>query len=159
MNELSLNDYRTQANSIGIFVQKAYRDELLRNRKFATRKTYNSIDYEIEITHRQIRIVITANQSLLFIESGRRRGAKLPVKNVGGRFELVDELQEWVEAVNYTGSHYLLARGISLRGIKGVPITDMVLKRISKDIDQMFVDIFKELAVNALVRQTKRIFT
>lgn len=151
--------YRNEVETIAKLVQQEYRDELRRNRKYVTRKTYNSIDYEIEIKDGCIRIGIYANESLLFIESGRRKGAKLPVKKTVNGFELVDELQEWVEAVRFTGSYYLLARAISKKGIKGVPITDLVLQRIGADVDRMLFDLLKDLATTTLVNLTKKIYT
>lgn len=152
-----LDQYQAPAAEIGIFTQEAFKEELIRNKKFATRKTVNSIEYEVIINANSISVKIFSNISLVFIESGRRKGAKLPVKKTANGFELVDELKEWVEAVNFTGSYFLLARKISERGIKGVPITDLVLQRIGKDIDRMFVEMFKDIAVSTLVRQMKKI--
>lgn len=129
-----------------------YRAELIKVRKVVTRKTYESIAGRDDVTTNKVLIQITANESLFFIISGRRRGAKLPVRKVGDRFELVPDLQEWKVAVGYRGSDYVLARGISERGIEGIPITTMVLDatrdKIRVIVTESLARIFAESVAN-----------
>lgn len=113
---------------------RQYQETLTRNRKVATRKTVESVTGEADVTTNEVNIKITANQSLFFIISGRRRGAKLPVRRVGDRFELFPDLQEWKVAVGFRGNDYVLARAISEKGIEGVPITNMVLDAVGDDV-------------------------
>jgi len=115
-------------------LRRAYQDTLLQNKKVVTRKTYNSIEVDWRVENGVMRQTVSARESLLFIIKGRRPGAKLPVKKTEKGFELVDELAEWVVAVGFGGSHYLLARKIARDGIKGVPITDMALQQIKREI-------------------------
>lgn len=133
--------------------------QLVDARKVATKRTINSIQYEIAIQGDNIKITITADKSLLFIESGRRKGAKLPVKNVNGKFELVDRLQEWVDAVGYTGSHYLLAKGISERGIKPTNIINAAVDKISDEISDLLAEYAATNAIDLIGSQVNKLFT
>lgn len=121
-----------------------YQAVLLENRKFATRKTYNSIRGDRTTTSNRSVIRIYADKALDFIISGRRPGARLPVVKVGDKFELVPELKEWVRAVGFQGPPYLLARKIAERGIKGVPITAIVLQRTEQKIRDMIGEFYAE---------------
>lgn len=146
------------ANKIGDLLKKAYQLVLLENKKFATKKTFNSIEYEFEVLTTGIKVSIYAAESLVFIESGRRRGAKLPVQKTPNGFELVFELQEWVDEVGYTGSHFYLAKLISERGIKGVPITDLVLKKIADDLDELVLSLYAGALKEFIQKEIQSIF-
>lgn len=113
---------------------REYKLVLLENRKVATAKTFQSIRGESSTTENKAIARIYARESLTFIQSGRRPGAKLPVQRTADGFELVPLLQEWVRAVGFTGNYYLLARKIAERGIKAVPITAIVLERTRTEI-------------------------
>lgn len=68
----------------------------------ATRQTFNSIQKRVVgNSSRQMERAIVANPALKFIISGRRRGAKMPVRRVGtgkrggGIFEPLPEMLKW----------------------------------------------------------------
>lgn len=152
------NDTIMQLESAGEILVDLYKNTLVQNRKFATKKTHRSIEYKIIISPTEIKIQILSNISLLFIEKGRRKGAKLPVKKVGGKFELVDELKEWVKAVGYGGSHYVLAKRISERGIKGTPITAIVIAKLGNKLDKLISEYFAEQEIIFLRKEMRSIF-
>lgn len=143
---------------VGTIAVKGYKDTLRKYKKYATKKTHDSIEYEISINDKELSVKIFAAKSLIYIEFGRRKGAKLPVQKVNGSFELVPELKEWVKAVGYGGSHYYLAKIISERGIKAIPITDIVIQTIEKEIQEIMIDWFKIETVNKMISTVKRNF-
>ena len=148
----------TVLNRIGTLFVDEYQQTLVKARKVATRKTIISIDYELTITSTFVKVTITADKSLLFIEKGRRKGAKRPVKKVGDKFELVEPLQEWVRAVGYTGSEYLLAKGISERGIEPTKITEIVVERIDKELRELLNEYAAEKMTAYLDARLSEIF-
>lgn len=135
-----------------------YRSTLLRFRKVATRKTFESIAGESDVTTNEVVIKIKANESLLFIISGRRKGAKLPVRKVGDRFELFPDLQEWKVAVGFKGNDYILARAISEKGIKGIPITDMVLEAVQDEITRLITERLARATLNNIANEIRQSF-
>lgn len=132
-----------------------YRTTLIQNKKVATRKTIESLRGDQDATENRIILKINANESLLFIISGRRKGAKLPVRKVSGRFELVPELREWKIAVGYRGADYILAKGISERGIEGIDITAMVIEKTRNKINELILKRFAAMVRDQAVDQIK----
>ena len=132
-----------------------YRETLIQYKKVATRKTIESLIGDQDVTTNSLVIKIRARESLFFIISGRRKGAKLPVRKVNGRFELVPELREWKIAVGYRGSDYVLARGISERGIRGVPITSIVLKNVQDKVNELILRRFAAIVQEETVERIK----
>jgi len=114
---------------ISVILEDELKGILVQYKKLATKKTYNSVRPESDVTINRANIKVFALESLQFIVSGRRPGAKLPVRKNGDQFELVPELQEWVRAVSFTGSYFLLARSIARRGIKGIPVVDLMMEK------------------------------
>lgn len=154
-----IEDGKVVGRDVGDLIVTVYQDVLEASKKVATRKTYRSIRYEVEVSIEKISIKIYASESLVFIEKGRRKGAKLPVQKVNGKFELVDELKDWVVAVNYTGSHYILAKRISERGIIGVPITAQVIERIGEKIDSLLKDYTIAIIKTQFVQDIQSIYS
>ena len=151
---LSLRALEQIGQEVLTILLNEYRETLTQYKKVATRKTIESLRGEQDATTNRIILKVTANESLFFIISGRRKGARLPVRKVGDKFELVTELQEWKVAVGYRGADYILAKGISERGIKGIPITSIVLQnkkqKILELITRRFADISQEALVNTI---------
>lgn len=132
-----------------------YRTTLIQYKKVATRKTIQSLRGDQDATTNKVIIKINANESLFFIISGRRKGAKLPVRKVNGQFELVPELREWKVAVGYRGADYILAKGISERGIKGIPITSIVLEKVQDRINELILRRFAVIVRDQAINQIK----
>lgn len=141
MTELNLLPPLKQTGEILV---SSIKETLKLFRKVATRKTIRSVRYEVEIGNGKATVTVWAEKSYQYILSGRRKGAKRPVRKVGNKFVLVQELLEWTKAVNYTGSHYLLAKGISERGIKGVPITKIALGKVEKEVIEIITKYVSE---------------
>lgn len=158
MKILDENTGQILGQKVGILYVDEYKGVLTDYKKVATARTIRSISYEIIIRSNGVRIKIQADKGLFFIESGRKKGGKLPVRKTADGFELFPRLQEWVEAVGYGGSHYLLAKGISERGIKGIPITEIVLQQIAQEVDRLVVNIVREEVVQNLIRELKIIY-
>lgn len=141
MTELALLKPLTKTGEV---IVESVKDTLRLFRKVATRKTIRSIRYEVSIKEGIATVSIWAIEEYRYILSGRRKGAKRPVRKVGNKFVLVENLLEWTKAVNYTGSHYLLAKGISERGIKGIPITKIALQKVEKEIEQIITEYMRD---------------
>lgn len=127
--ELKLFEIDELVNEVSMIMEDNLKDILLKYRKFATKKTYSSVRSEDDTTENRAVIRLLALESLRFIVSGRRPGAKLPVRKTGDGFELVPELKEWVKAVGFTGHYFLLARSIARKGVKGVPIVELMIEK------------------------------
>jgi hypothetical protein len=136
-------------NTIGSILISKYRDVIKRTKKVATGKTIAGIKIEGSTTGITASIKVIAPKSLQHIEKGRRKGAKLPVRKVGDRFELVPALEEWKRAVGYKGSDYMLAKGISERGIKPTPITQNVIKESAAPLLSITTLYFSEIVANS----------
>lgn len=132
---------------------------LLRNGKRATGKTIESIRGETEATATSIKIRIKGKKSLLFVITGRRKGAPLPVRKVGSRFELFPELKAWKQAIGFSGADFLLARAISKKGIPPLPLPSLIVQEnrslIISEITQIYVREVGQVAGN-IVRQNFR---
>ncbi len=151
------NTSQILGEKVGTLYVEAYQDVLSEYRKVATGKTIKSISYRITLLPNGVNIKIQADKGLFFIQTGRRKGAKLPVRKTATGFELFPQLQEWVEAVGYTGSHYLLARSISEKGIKGIPITEIVIQQLAQQVNALILQTIGQHAMQNLVREVRGI--
>lgn len=122
------NHFRQAMTETANVTKSAFETILQSKKKVATRKTINSLEIETTPYGFQVK----SNKSLLFIERGRKKGAKRPVYKSGGVFKLFPDLEEWKVAVDYQGSDYMLAKGISERGIPATPILDPVSQMVEK---------------------------
>lgn len=86
---------------------------LRNNGKVVTGKTAQSIRGESERGKEGIDILIYGSEGLEYIISGKPANTKMPVKKVGGRFELLGSLKDWKAIVGFGGSDFLLARAIA----------------------------------------------
>lgn len=156
--EFKIENGELLAKKIGTLVLDEYRTVLEQNSKIATRKTYNSLKYIFEVKKDSLKVFISANESLFFIENDKRANTKLPVKRDGDKFVLVDELQDWVKAVSFQGNHYLLARAIAKKFRRGIPITAIVFDRITNEIYRLIQEFFIEAQRVQIVGSLRNIY-
>lgn len=119
------------------------------NNKVATGKTVDSINITRTIGEQYYRFEIGIGGGYPYIVGGRRAGEPPPPNK---------ELQEWANAVGFTGRIPSLAFFISKKGIEAVdlqtPIEDSI-KRVVESSD--FTDAFKEYIIEELQRQLQQI--
>lgn len=100
-------------NDIGNEITDNYKSELQRNKKIATGKLYNSIDYKIIKDDKSIKLIFIAEDYFLEVEEGRKAGGKMPPLN---------KIKEWMRTKGIINRDpYIIARSISLKGIRSVP--------------------------------------
>lgn len=100
-------------NDIGNEITDNYKSELQRNKKIATGKLYNSIDYKIIKDDKSIKLIFIAEDYFLEVEEGRKAGGKMPPLN---------KIKEWMRTKGIIKRDpYIIARSISLKGIRSVP--------------------------------------
>ena len=117
---------------------------LLRNKKLATGKLYNSITYNVSSDGD---ISFSYAEEGKYVESGRRRGARFPppapilrwikVKGIKGRDPKTGRF------IKDTALVFLFQRAISRDGIKPVPFMQLA---IDKATQQLMVDLEKSIA-------------
>lgn len=130
------------AIQIGNLTVEEYHDVLDDQNKVATGKTKESIEYEIRIKDKYtVSVVILADKGLFHIEVGKKANTKLPVKKEGDVFVLVDELQDWKDAIVPDFNDYLLARTIAENPREGIPITQIVWDQIKEKISILLLDV------------------
>lgn len=99
--------------------------------KIATGKTLNSLRFESGFVGvDSARIQVLADERYDKIIEGQRPRSVFPGSGQGNSFRLDPDLQEWKNAVGYTGSDYGLALGIFIRGILPTDITGQALEII-----------------------------
>lgn len=125
------------AREVAFTLNDLYRDTLTQRGKVVTGQTIDSLEVDFELLGTDYRFVVSADKSLLFIQTGRRKGAKYPMKKVNGEFVLVDRLKLWKDTVGFNGPDFILARSIVIKGIKGVPITDIVIERFRDELQRL----------------------
>lgn len=100
-------------NDIGNEITDNYKSELQRNKKIATGKLYNSIDYKIIKDDKSIKLIFIAEDYFLEVEEGRKAGGKMPPLN---------KIKEWMRTKGIINRDpYIIARSISLKGVRAVP--------------------------------------
>lgn len=100
-------------NDIGNEITDNYKSELQKNKKIATGKLYNSIDYKIIKDDKSIKLIFIAEDYFLEVEEGRKAGGKMPPLN---------KIKEWMRTKGIIKRDpYIIARSISLKGIRSVP--------------------------------------
>lgn len=119
---------------IGQIVVEATEKSLFEFGKVVTRKTIDSLRFEVELNDSELIIKLIARDSFLFIMTGRRPGGKLPVENVGGQWRLKPDLEAWKKAVGYLGADYVLAKSIADKGIPPTPVLSRVQEIIEAPI-------------------------
>lgn len=86
---------------------------LKKNDKIATGKTAQSIRTEAEVTDKGIEISVYAGGGMEYIIKGKPANTKLPVRKVGNRFELFQDIKDWKAVRGFRGSDFVLARAIA----------------------------------------------
>ena len=114
---------------------------LKRNDKIATAKTAKSIRTDDERTDQFIDIGLYAGEGMEYIIKGKPPNTKLPVRKVGNKFELFQNIKDWKAVRNFRGSDFLLARAIARN--RQEPI----------DIPAQTLEIFNELYGDKITSQ------
>lgn len=136
-------------------ILQAGRKVLKNNKKIATGKTIKSLQIESSQSEFKLSISLSANKGWLFIEKGKRANTKLPV--VPGSFNLVPELQEWADAVNFGGSDYQLAYTIAKKPRKGIDLTGQLIAEITPKFDDISIGFASEVIPQYFSAEVKRI--
>ena len=131
---------------------------LAEKKKVITGKTLRSLSGQSSETSRRVLIKFLADESLNFIQQGRRKGAKYPGRVVNGKFEVFPELKRWKEAVGFQGSDFILARSISEKGIKPTPIIEEVLGRVEQRVYDIIDEEWTEVAGEFVLSEVRQSF-
>lgn len=117
---------------------KYYEIVLNEKGKIATRKTIESLTGDIKTGLTDINVKVITAVSLLYIEFGRRAGAKMPPSG---------SLDDWYAAVGIDPKlDYVIRRSIARKGIKPTPITQPVIDAAQGEIDEL-VGRYMELGI------------
>lgn len=81
--------------------------------KVVTAKTAQSVRVEETLTNEFIDFSVIAGGGMRYIIDGKPAGTKYPMKKVGDEWQLVQELEDWKNVVNFDGPDFLLAREIA----------------------------------------------
>jgi hypothetical protein len=96
----------------------------IKDKAFASGKLYNSIDYKLEYTPDNIKIIFLAEDYWINVERGRAPNSKMPP---------VDKIKKWIIArgIGYKpGLEYKISRSIAKKGIKPKPFLRETLSEI-----------------------------
>ena len=96
--------------------------------KVVTGKTAQSIRTEVNEGAGELSIDLFGGGGMKFIVEGKKPNTKLPVKKVGQKFELVQELKDWKAIRNVKGSDFLLARAIAKNPREPVDVAGATLE-------------------------------
>jgi hypothetical protein len=107
-----------------------YQFALEKYSKIATRETINSLGGIKELNTNELTIKITSAVSLLYIEFGRRAGAKMPPQG---------SLDDWYAAKGIDPKlDFVIRRAIAKKGIKPTPIGQYVLDASRPRLEAIF---------------------
>ncbi len=99
---------------IGEEITTTYKEKIKAG-AYVTGKLYNSIDYRLEYSEDNIKILFLAEDYWINIENGRKAGSKMPPAN---------EIKTWILArgIPYKpGLEYAISRSIAKKGVKPRP--------------------------------------
>ena len=92
--------------------------------KVATGETYDSIEPKTQRFTNAIEAQVYANESIIYINDGRKAGSKLPPRT---------PLEKWLNAKNIPLEFFFpIAKKIARDGIEPTPIIDSQLQKISE---------------------------
>jgi hypothetical protein len=106
---------------------------LKRKEKIVTGATAKSIRVESKRSEDSIESKVYGGAGMKFIVQGKKANTRLPVRKVGDRWELVQELKDWKAVKGLDIPDFLLARGIAKN------------KRDPVDMASETLTVFKEL--------------
>jgi hypothetical protein len=116
------------ADNIGTIIRGAIRERLTFTKKVVTRKTIGSIKTERILSSASRGIFIrhvTGAKSFIFVQMGRRAGAKMPVYKKGNKFVPFPELAAWFRKLGIPKERwFLIMRAIARRGIRPTDVRD-----------------------------------
>jgi hypothetical protein len=110
------------------------KSNLIRGKKIAAGTLYNSISYKIDKVGQ---IEFLMDESGQYVESGRRRGARMPPPDKIAQWARVKGLPRFRDKkgryISNDSRAFLLARSISVKGIKAYPFfSDALEESLSK---------------------------
>lgn len=157
--QINIQNIEKLANLIiEIYIEEGYKPVLQANKKVVTRRTFNSFEGDFTASSNNLRIVLTADKALFYIENGKRANTKLPVKKVGGTWQLVERLEEWKDAVNFGGTDYQLAYSIAKNRREGIDISGQAKQRVNKKILEAISTFFRTEIPLQITEQLKEIW-
>lgn len=119
------------------------------NDKVATGKTVESINIGRTIGEQQYIFEIGIGGGYPYIVGGRKAGSPPPPNNA---------LQEWANAVGFTGRISSLAFFISKKGIEAVDLQTPIEESIKRAVESSdFTDTFKEYLIDEFQKQLQQI--
>lgn len=96
--------------------------------KIATAKTAKSIRTESDRNKVAIEIAVVGGESLKYIIDGKPPNTKMPVRKVGSKFELIQEVKDWKAVRGFRGPDFLLARAIAKNEQKPNDVAGLTLE-------------------------------
>jgi len=118
--------------------------------KIATRETIESLTGDIKTGLTDINVKVITAVSLLYIEFGRRAGAKMPPSG---------SLDDWYAAVGIDPKlDYVIRRYIARKGIKPTPITQPVIDAAQSEIDELIGRYIELGVVGDLVTKIQQLY-
>lgn len=96
--------------------------------KVVTAKTAQSIRTESARTATEAGTSVYGSEGMKFIIDGKEANTKLPMRKVGGAFELVQNIKDWAAVVGFDGPGFLLARAIAKNKREPVDVAGKTLE-------------------------------
>ena len=142
------------ANQLSIEILKVYikyyERVLDQKGKIATRETIESLTGQTKVSLNDVNVKVIAAVSLLYIEFGRRAGAKMPPS---GR------LDDWYAAKGIDPKlDFVIRRAIARRGIKPTPITQPVIDAARLEVNELISNFARTGLVGDFVTNIQQIY-
>lgn len=96
--------------------------------KIVTGKTARSIRTETMRDASEVSISVFGGEGMKFIIDGKEANTKLPMRKVGGKFELVQNLKDWNVVTGLNIPDFLLARAIAKNKREPVDVAGKTLE-------------------------------
>ena len=124
--------------------------------KIVTAKTAKSLRAESTVKKNKIDFALYGSGGIKYIMQGKPANTKLPVKKVGGKFELIQSIKDWKAVVGFGGSDFLLARAIARNKQEPKDVGGLTLeiyeKNYSDKISQQLFSIYAKAVGKELIQ-------
>lgn len=138
------------AKKISLAWIEEYEIALRKFSKIATRETIDGLFSDLDVGVSQLNVKVLAPVTLLYIEFGRRAGAKMPPEG---------SLDKWYEAKGIDKKYdFVIRRAIARRGIKPTPITETVLQAVRPRFEAIYQEFMTVDMVKVLTTRLTAIY-
>ena len=126
--------------------------------KIVTAKTAKSLRAQSSVSKDSIDVDLYGGGGIKYIMQGKPANTKLPVKKVGGKFELIQSIKDWKAVVGFGGSDFLLARAIARNKQEPKDVAGLTLEIYQKNyadkISQQLFSIYSQALSKEIKKQT-----